>query len=220
MTSPRRRLAVTAVTAAAVTAAALVACGSPSTSPAHPGTVGNKPTGGAAPAPTSLGWTRATEITVADTWVGLGCTHAFAANLSRRGDRFVGIAQLEAGYGQDRETRPVTVDDAAIAALEAAVLAAQQVPAWDPPSEGSWTDDYPSGAMTFAGPDGVSRLYFEDQHRQLVLERGGAVVPLREPPPARPDDRDGAPRPMWDAYQAFLDGPLGLRAWIDSKCHR
>ena len=218
MTSPRRRLAVTAVAAAAVTAAALVAaCGSPS-KPSRPGTVGNKPGGGAAAAPTSLGWTRATEITIADTWVGLGCVHTFAANLSRRGDRLVGIAQLEAGNGQDRETRPVTVDDAAIAALEAAVVAAQQVPAWDPTTLTSWTDDYPSGATTFTGPDGVSRLYFEDQHRQLKLERGGAVVPLHEPPPASPDDRDGGPRPLWAAYQAFLDGSLGLRAWIDSKC--
>ena len=140
--------------------------------------------------------------------------HTFEATLERKCDRLVGTATLEAGSGSPG-TRTVEVTDSALQALEHAVVRAAAVPAWDPPPEGAWTDDYPSGSITFTGPGGTTRLYFEDQHRKLMLEQGGKVVPLRDPPPA---GSDGAPGAIWTAYEALLDGPLGLRPWIKSRC--
>ncbi len=221
---PRRRFDVFTPLLAIALAAGCGPAATPATTGGYPGltttppsatAIGNTPEPTAtAPASDALGWAHATAITVKDGWAGLGCMHTFEATLERKGDRLVGTATLEAGNGSPA-TRTVEVADGALQTLEDAVVRAAAVPAWEPPPEGEWTDDYPSGSIAFTGPGGTTQLYFQDQHRRLMLEQGGKVVPLRDPPPA---SADGRPGPIWIAYSAFLDGPLGLRPWITSRC--
>lgn len=192
------------------------ACGAP----ARPVTVGNTTV-----APDAHGGggslADATSIEIKDVWVGLGCTHEFSATLAAGGGAFTGQAQLATGWGRDNgQTKTITIKADVIVALARAVddararMAATQAP------EGlivsSWTDDYPTGSMTFATPSGTYQLAFEDQHRKLVFthDRDEAVPLDRDQ-----DLFDGKPSPIWLAYTAVLEA-AGLPAWIDAMCDR
>jgi hypothetical protein len=159
-------------------------------------------------------------IELRDVWVGLGCTHDFSARLTAAGAEFTGAAELNVGWGHDQAaTKIVTVPRAVIAALEAAAEEARAGMATAAPpvgaSESGWTDDYPTGSMTFTGAAGVHRLAFTDQHRVLHWEHDGERAPLDVPHDVF-EDKSSA---VWGAYTAVLDA-AGMRAWIDAACDR
>ncbi|MBK9034889.1 MAG: hypothetical protein IPL61_27100 [Myxococcales bacterium] len=157
-------------------------------------------------------------IEIKDVWIGLGCTHDFAARLTAQGDRFEGEAELTVGWKDDRAAKKVVaVPRAVVAALQSEAEAARtQMANADPGDEGEshWTDDYPSGSMTFTGPAGIHRLVFTDQQRQLQWEHDGVTTPLDHP-----QDLSEHGSKIWEAYTAVL-GAAGLRAWIDEACDR
>jgi hypothetical protein len=165
----------------------------------------------------------AARIEIRDVWVGLGCAHDFTATLTPHGATFEGQGALAIGYQQEhRTTRAIAVPRAVIATLQATAVQARAALAAvddDAPEEAmavsSWTDDYPSGSMTFTGPAGVHRLEFTDQHRRLQWVHGDEVTPLDRPQ----DLFDGKASAIWDAYSAVLTA-AGLRAWIDEACGR
>lgn len=167
--------------------------------------------------------TSAMTIEVRDTWVGLGCTHDFEVSLVADADGWRGEATMKVGWGQDPEKpRAVRLSRAAVAALEEAAVAARQALADErAPTEArskGWTDDYPSGSMTFTTPSGTRTIGFTDQWRVLQWDEGGAVAMLDRPHDLFGGDSD-EPAPVWQAYGAIL-AALDLRLWIDEACGR
>ncbi len=204
---------------AALLVTALAACGDRA-APVAPAAPRNTPGEHAAPRSDRDPLVSAERIEITDVWVGLGCAHEFTATLTARGAVFEGEGALAVGYqGDAKATRTVTVPRATIAALQTAMAEAHAAMAHAAPSEGElvsgWTDDYPSGSMTFTGPAGVHRLEFLEQHRMLQWAHDGKVEPLDRPQ----ELFEGKSSAIWDAYSAVLDA-AGLRAWIDQACGR
>lgn len=159
------------------------------------------------------GWADTTSLSLKDSWGGLGCSHSLTVELTRQGSELVGEASL-AVDGVER--RPVKLALTALAPLEQAVAAAlvHPLPADPDPKRLAWTDDFPRGALRVRGPAGEVHLHFENQRRQLHLERDGKSVALD--PPFDFDDR--TPRPVWRAYRALIDDSLGVGPWIEARC--
>ncbi|HVV82406.1 MAG TPA: hypothetical protein VHE35_04975 [Kofleriaceae bacterium] len=207
---------------AAALLVALAACGGGGGAAGKPTTIGNS-AGGGTPAGSGLALGEPTTIEIHDTWSGLGCAHDFSAKLEARGGAFTGDARLQTGWDSDRdETKTVSVPAKVVASLAAAVDDAKAKRAAAPAdgsasaSVTSWTDDYPSGSMTFTGPSGAYKLEFTDQHRKLQWSHGSESVPLDS-------DQDilgeGKPSAIWEAYMAVLDS-AGMSKWIDDLCKR
>lgn len=205
---------------AALVSTTLLACGDRA-APVAPAAPRNTPADHAAATAARDPLLSAERVEIKDVWVGLGCAHAFDATLTARGAAFEGEGALAIGYQQEQKaTKVVAVPRAAIAALQDAMAEAHAAMAQAEPSDGElasgWTDDYPSGSMTFTGPAGVHRLEFTEQHRMLQWVHDGKTEPLDRPQ----DIFDGKSSKIWDAYSAVLDA-AGLRAWIDEACaHR
>ena len=198
---------------------ALAACGDRA-APAAPTAPRNTPGDHAAAGADRDPLLSAERIEITDVWVGLGCSHEFTATLTPHGAVFTGEGALAIGYQRDaKATKPVSVPRATIAALQTAMAAARVAMAQAEPTDrtmvSSWTDDYPSGSMTFTGPAGVHRLEFTEQHRTLQWAHDGKTEPLDRPQ----DLFEGKSSAIWDAYSAVLDA-AGLRAWIDAACGR
>lgn len=203
---------------AALLSTTLLACGDRA-APVAPAAPRNTPANHAAGAERDP-LLSAERIEISDVWVGLGCAHEFTATLTARGAAFAGEGSLAIGYQRDaKATKPVSIPRATIAALQAAMVEARAAMARPAPTEAamvsSWTDDYPSGSMTFTGPAGVHRLEFTEQHRMLQWTHDGTTEPLDRPQ----DLFEGKSSAIWDAYSAVLDA-AGLRAWIDAACGR
>lgn len=207
---------------AALLTTTLLACGdraAPAAPAAPRNTPGDHATAGADRDPLLS----AERIEITDVWVGLGCAHEFTATLTAHGAVFTGEGALAIGYQRDaKATKPLSIPRATIAALQTAMVEARAALAAvddDAPAEAmavsSWTDDYPSGSMTFTGPAGVHRLEFTEQHRMLQWVHDGRTEPLDRPQ----DLFEGKSSAIWDAYSAVLDA-AGLRAWIDEACGR
>ena len=154
----------------------------------------------------------AETIEIEDTWSRLLCHHTFKAVLHRRGEAFVGEATLElASIPLDEPTRVVEVPRASIVLLQMEAVANRGMGSFGAHGPG-WTDDYPSGSMTFIGPTGRHRLAFTDQRRVLTWEYGGETVTL-----------DSAAIHMvqmsslWHAYTAVLEA-MGMPAWATDTC--
>ncbi|MBL8622835.1 MAG: hypothetical protein JNK64_16080 [Myxococcales bacterium] len=204
---------------AALLLTALAACGDRA-APAAPAAPRNTPGDHAAAGADRDPLLSAERIELNDVWVGLGCSHEFTATLTPHGAVFTGEGALAIGYQRDaKATKPVSVPRATIAALQTAMAAAHAAMAQAEPTDrtmvSSWTDDYPSGSMTFTGPAGVHRLEFTEQHRMLQWVHDGKTEPLDRPQ----DIFDGKSSAIWDAYSAVLDA-AGLRPWIDQACGR
>lgn len=199
--------------------AAAAACGSSSGGSSGPA-IANHPGGGATTGARGV-LTSATSIEVRDVWVGLGCTHDFSGRLTAVSGGFHGDVTLTAGWGDDAGRQAtVTVPIALIERLEEAVEAARAAMAGKPvePDPGlQWTDDYPSGSMTFTGPRGTYRLGFTDQHRKLVLDHDGESTPV-DRPHGLGDDDGGTPA-VWTAYTAVLEAAQ-LRQMLAEQCDR
>ena len=212
-----RTLAASPVALALVSALGLAGCpGGASPRPAPIGNVvGASPATGAGPALVD-----ARSIELRDVWVGLGCTHEFTATLTPGGGGFTGVATLATGWQRDEgQEKTITIPLSVIANLARAADVARARLATLPPAEdgvaGSWTDDYPSGSMTFTTPDGVYWIGFEDQKRKLQLRHGEDVIVLDRDQ----DIFDGEASPIWKAYMGVLEA-AGLPAWIDAMCDR
>ena len=78
-----------------------------------------------------------------------------------------------------------------------------------------WTDDYPSGSTTMTGPHGTVKIYYLEQHRQLLADQHHKTMEL-----SPPLDEPGGPMPEgFKRYTAFLDA-VGLSAMIKPLCGR
>lgn len=212
MRLPRAACAVLSMTT-------LWACGDRA-APVAPAAPRNTPGDHAAPRSDRDPLLSAERVEITDVWVGLGCAHEFTATLTARGAVFEGEGALAIGYQHEHKaTKPVSIPRAKVAALQTAMDEARVAMAQPAPSEAamasSWTDDYPSGSMTFTGPAGVHRLEFTEQHRMLQWAHDGKTEPLDRPQ----DLFEGKSSAIWDAYSAVLDA-AGLRAWIDEACGR
>lgn len=206
-------------TLAAIAASLLVAAACGSRAPAPPAPH-NTPTGTDTGPGTSGPLLGATSILIEDVWVGLGCTHDFTATVTPEGGDFAGDAELAIGYGHEHGAhKRIVVPRKTIAALQQAAEAARVRVAAAPPEDvqgSTWTDDYPTGSITFTTPGGVQKIGFTDQHRMLQWEHDGKVEPLDTPHDIFEDSK---PSEIWDAYNAVLEA-ADLRAWIDDSCGR
>ena len=206
--------------AASLALALLAACGGRATPAATPA-IGNTPPARTAPVATAGILASATTIELKDVWVGLGCPHDFHGTLTAAADGFHGTVELAAGWSQSAhgDSATVTVPRDLVVALDRAVAEARTALAAHPPAkpEGlSWTDDYPSGSMTFRGPAGTWTLGFTDQHRMLELEHDGAREAVSSP---HGFSEDEGPATVWDAYQAVL-AAAQLGRLVDEQCGR